>query len=208
MGMRQEILIATRNPGKIKEFQAFFAEWGWQVKGLDQFPDLPEIIEDGLTFEDNARKKAESLFRWTGMPALADDSGLEVDALGGRPGVYSARFAGEHASDAENNLKLLHALDGVPLERRTARFRCVLFLMFSEERTMTAEGICEGVILTAPRGNGGFGYDPLFYLPAYGKTMAELDPNEKNQVSHRGQALRQLAARLAEEIRNRNKPVP
>lgn len=206
--MRQEILIATRNPGKIKEFQAFFAAWGWRVKGLDQFPDLPEIIEDGLTFEDNARKKAESLFRWTGMPALADDSGLEVDALGGRPGVYSARFAGEHASDAENNQKLLHALDGIPLERRTARFRCVLFLMFGEERTMTAEGVCEGVILTAPRGSGGFGYDPLFYLPAYGKTMAELDPNEKNQVSHRGQALRQLAARLAEEIRNRNKPVP
>ena len=193
MGNQQEILVATRNRGKIKEFQTFFGRWGWSVKGLEHFPELPEIVEDGFTFEANARKKAESLFRWTSLPVLADDSGLEVDALDGRPGVYSARYAGEKASDEENNEKLLDALRDVPFEQRTARFRCVLVLMFSEDRVITVEGFCEGVILTAPRGTGGFGYDPLFYLPSHGKTMAELKPDEKNRISHRGQALRKLA---------------
>ncbi len=193
MENQQEILVATRNRGKIKEFQTFFGQWGWSVKSLEHFPELPEIVEDGFTFEENARKKAENLFLWTGLPVLADDSGLEVDALGGRPGVYSARFAGEQASDEENNEKLLEALRDVPFEQRTARFHCVLVLMCREERVITAEGFCEGVILTAPRGTGGFGYDPLFYLPSYGKTMAELKPDEKNRISHRGQALRKLA---------------
>lgn len=193
----QTVLIATRNAGKLKEFQAFFSLWGWPVKGLADFPDLPEIVEDGRTFEENARIKAAALFRWTRLPVLADDSGLEVDALGGQPGVYSARYAGERATDAENNAKLLAALRGVPAHERQARFRCVLVMMFSQVRQLVAEGTCEGVILEEPRGAGGFGYDPLFYVPPLGKTLAEMTPEEKNRISHRGAALRQLAVQLA-----------
>nr|MBO2469859.1 non-canonical purine NTP pyrophosphatase [Bacillota bacterium] len=132
------------------------------------------------------------------LPALADDSGLEVDALGGEPGVYSARYAGEGASDAANNAKLLAALEGVPAEKRTARYRCVLALAVPGMATVTVEGVCEGLIAEQPRGTGGFGYDPLFYLPGRGKTMAELRPEEKNAISHRGQALRRLKALLVE----------
>ncbi|OJF18017.1 MAG: non-canonical purine NTP pyrophosphatase [Bacillaceae bacterium G1] len=191
------VIIATRNPGKLKEFETFFAQWAWKVKGLSDFPDVPDIVENGRTFEENARIKAEALYAWLKRPVLADDSGLEVDALDGQPGVYSARYAGEGAADEENNAKLLAALQGVPADRRQARFRCVLVMKFDEERQLTAEGVCEGVILEAPRGRGGFGYDPLFYVPALGKTLAEISAEEKNRISHRGAALRQLADQLA-----------
>ena len=164
---------------------------------MADFPDFPDIVEDGHTFEENARKKAEALYRWIKRPVLADDSGLEVDALDGQPGVFSARYAGEGATDEANNAKLLAALQSVPAHQRQARFRCVLVMMVDEDRQLVAEGTCEGVILDAPRGTGGFGYDPLFYVPSLGKTLAELS-EEKNRISHRGAALRQLAALLAE----------
>ncbi|OJF16352.1 MAG: non-canonical purine NTP pyrophosphatase [Bacillaceae bacterium G1] len=192
------VIIATRNPGKLKEFQAFFGQFGWKVQGLNDFPDVPEIVEDGRTFEENARKKAEALFDWTKRPVLADDSGLEVDALDGRPGVYSARYAGEGATDGQNIAKLLAELQGVPAGRRQARFRCVLVFILDEGRQLVAEGTCEGIILEKPRGDGGFGYDPVFFVPALGKTMAELSAEEKNRISHRGAALRQLAERMAD----------
>jgi len=192
------ILIATRNAGKLKEFQSFFAPWGWTVRGLGDYPDIPDVVEDGRTFLENARKKARALYEWTNLPVLADDSGLEVDALDGEPGVYSARYAGEGAGDEANNAKLLAALQGVPASRRQARFRCVLVLIIDDQRQLVAEGTCEGVILEQARGEGGFGYDPLFYVPSLGKTLAELPAEEKNRMSHRGAALRQLAAQLAD----------
>jgi len=194
---KKTVFIATRNQGKLKEFAAFFADWGWAVKSLADFTDMPEIVENGRTFEENARIKADALYEWTKLPVLADDSGLEVDALGGEPGVYSARYAGEGATDDANNAKLLAALQGVPEERRQARFRCVLVLKLDQNRQLVAEGTCEGIILKEPRGAGGFGYDPLFYIPSLGKTMAELSPEEKNRISHRGTALRNLAEQLA-----------
>lgn len=194
---QQSVLIATRNQGKLKEFARFFADFQRRVVGLEDYPDLPEPVEDGQTYLENARKKALALQQFTGLPVLADDSGLEVDALNGQPGVYSARFAGETASDEENNRKLLALLEGVPLPQRTARFRCVLVYL-DGQREWVAEGVCEGLIAEQPQGNRGFGYDPLFYLPDLGCTMAELDPEIKNRLSHRGQALRQLKQLLAQ----------
>lgn len=193
-----ELVLATRNPGKVREMVTLLADLGVTVRSLSDVPGAPEVEEDGRTFAENAVKKAETIARFTGLPALADDSGLEVDALGGAPGVFSARYAGEGASDAANNAKLLAALAGVPPERRTARYRCVLALAVPGMPTVTVEGVCEGRIAEQPRGSGGFGYDPLFYLPHKGKTMAELAPEEKNAISHRGQALRRLKALLIE----------
>lgn len=193
-----ELVLATRNPGKVREMAALLADLGVTMRSLFDVPGAPEVEEDGRTFAENAVKKAETIARFTGLPALADDSGLEVDALGGAPGVFSARYAGEGASDAANNEKLLAALAGVPAERRTARYRCVLALAAPGMPTVTVEGVCEGRIAEQPRGTGGFGYDPLFYLPGRGKTMAELRPEEKNAISHRGQALRRLKALLVE----------
>lgn len=193
-----ELVLATRNPGKVREMAALLADLGVTVRSLSDVPGAPEVEEDGRTFAENAVKKAETIARFTGLPALADDLGLEVDALGGAPGVFSARYAGEGASDAANNAKLLAALAGVPAERRTARYRCVLALAVPGMPTVTVEGVCEGRIAEQPRGTGGFGYDPLFYLPGRGKTMAELRPEEKNAISHRGQALRRLKALLIE----------
>ena len=148
-----------------------------------------DVEEDGETFEENARKKAETIFRRTGKPCLADDSGLQVDALGGAPGVYSARYAGTN-KDKDNNQKLLSEMEGKI--NRTARFVCVMVLLYGEGKEIVAQGRCEGEIAVAPRGGNGFGYDPLFYLPQFGKTMAELTDDEKNAISHRGNALRSL----------------
>lgn len=168
----------------------------WELCSVADFPELPPVVEDGQTFRENAVKKAltvaEILKEWT----LADDSGLEVDALGGAPGVYSARFAGEPGDDRKNNEKLLRLLAGVPSEQRTARFRCVLALASPEGEVWTTERTCEGLIGLAPRGDQGFGYDPLFYLPELGVTMAELPEEKKNEISHRGKAMRDLLTHL------------
>jgi XTP/dITP diphosphohydrolase len=187
-----ELLIATRNGGKLKEIRRLLDELGIAVKGLDAFPDLPEVEEDGATFAENAAKKAETVCRLTGLPTLADDSGLETVALDGAPGVYSARYAGVGATDADNNRKLLSALAEVPAKERRGAFRCAMALARPGEETRFFHGKVEGLILDAPRGEGGFGYDPLFLVREYGKTMAELPLETKNRISHRGQALRQV----------------
>lgn len=195
------LVFATRNQGKVIELRQLLADLDAQVLSLaDLDTPVPEVIEDGDTFEANAAKKAMCVSRATGLPALADDSGLEVDALGGAPGVHSARYAGERASDRENNEKLLIALQGVPAERRTARFRSCLALADTAgslgERVVTAAGVCEGCILEAPRGTGGFGYDPLFYVPDLQATFAELGVGTKNQRSHRARAMRAMKLHL------------
>ncbi|SHJ39940.1 XTP/dITP diphosphatase [Desulfofundulus thermosubterraneus] len=198
-----KLVLATRNPGKVRELSQLLSPLGYEVVSLEQYPGMPEITEDGATFKDNAVKKATAVARYTGQMALADDSGLEVDYLGGAPGVHSARFAGAGHDDRANNEKLLRLLAGVPPEKRTARFRCVVAVATPEGRVFTAEGICEGVIADKPRGEGGFGYDPLFYVPSYGKTFAELDPAVKNRISHRGRALvlmREILAGLRREL--------
>lgn len=187
-----KILLATRNKGKVREFRELFNPMGIEVLSLDAFPTAPEVEEDGDTFEANAIKKAETISRTFNIAALADDSGLEVDALEGKPGVLSARFAGIQATDEENNEKLIGMLEEIPAEKRTARYVCVLALALPGSKTLTARGDCEGRIVIEPKGNGGFGYDPYFYVPVLKQTMAQLPPDEKNRISHRGQALRKL----------------
>lgn len=198
------IVVATRNPGKVREFAHALEALNKQVRSLADYPDIPEIVEDGETFAENARKKAQTLGDHLGRPVLADDSGLCVDRLGGAPGVYSARYAGEGASDEDNNEKLLAELEKERLGEDTeqpllspARFVCHLALYDpATGRFVEASGEAEGWITSEPAGGGGFGYDPLFYLPAYEKTFAELSLEEKQAVSHRGAALRNLAAKL------------
>ncbi|MDP6042629.1 MAG: XTP/dITP diphosphatase, partial [Candidatus Latescibacteria bacterium] len=167
-----------------------------QVQTLDAFPNAPDVIEDGDTFEANAVKKAREIARHTGLPALADDSGLVVDALNGAPGVYSARFAGEDATDADNNAKLTDQLKEVPQNQRTARFCCAMALAAPNGKIQTAQATWEGRILSKPQGDNGFGYDPLFFVPTHNCTSAELPSEEKNHLSHRGQALRAILPRI------------
>lgn len=201
--MNRPLVFATRNRGKLVELRQLLA--GVDVLSIDEAAHrlgraIPEVVEDADTFSGNASKKAREVSRATGFPALADDSGLEVDALGGAPGVYSARYAGAHADDAANNTKLLAALANVPVARRTARFRAVLALADVEGplagEVITADGVCEGVILEAPRGSGGFGYDPLFLFPDRGQTFAELGVGTKGDLSHRARAMRAIKPRL------------
>lgn len=193
------LVLATRNAGKLAEMRRLLENAAIDIVGLTDLPDLPEVVEDGATFADNARKKAETVAAWTGLPCLADDSGLVVEALGGRPGVHSARYAGPTADDAANNRKLLEQLAGVPADRRQAAFQCVMALCRPGKQTRLFEGRVEGMILSAPQGEGGFGYDPLFYLVGQGCTMAQLPLDLKNRLSHRGQALRQVLSSLAAE---------
>jgi XTP/dITP diphosphohydrolase len=193
------LVVASRNEHKIKEIQAILADQPWQVLTAHDFPGFPEVVEDGSTLEANAIKKAKEIAAFTGCLALADDTGLEVDALGGKPGVHSARFAGPKATYEENNRKLLRLLEGVPPEERTARFRCVIAIAEPDGNVHVVEGKCEGLIGFAAKGEGGFGYDPLFIVDGMEKTFAELSPEEKNRVSHRGRAL-QLAAELLAEL--------
>jgi len=194
------IVLATSNHGKLLELRALLADLPVQLLSAAQvLGEQPTIVEDGATFEENALIKARAIARATRLLALADDSGLEVDALSGRPGVRSARFAHERATDAENNAALLRELENVAESARGARFRCVLALVdpWHESDVHVAEGSCEGSIALAPRGNGGFGYDPLFIVDGQsGKAMAELSEAEKNQVSHRGRAVQALRAIL------------
>lgn len=189
----KRLVFASANRHKVAEIAAMLAPHGWAVEPL-----ALGVEEDAPTFAGNAEKKARAALAATGLPSLADDSGLEVDALGGAPGVLSARYAGEPCDDAANNAKLLAALAEVPDARRTARFRCALVFVDAAGARLVAEGVCEGRIGHAARGTGGFGYDPLFILDGDGRTMAELAPEEKNRVSHRARALAKMAAALSE----------
>jgi XTP/dITP diphosphohydrolase len=199
-----ELVLATRNKGKIAEIkELLFDIPSLEILSLYDFERLPEIPETEETFMENAILKAKIMSVLTGHWALADDSGLVVDYLEGAPGVYSARFAGEDATDVDNNTKLLSLLDDIAWEQRQARFVCAIALSYPHGRFYTCEGQCEGYIATELKGENGFGYDPLFFVPAYGKTMAELGLEIKNQISHRGKALRQLRSLLQKILTKR-----
>ena len=186
-----KLVLATNNRDKIREIRQALAGLDVTIMTADDFDDFPEIEETGATLEDNAVLKAEGIFKATGLPSLADDSGIEVDYLDGAPGVYSSRYAGPGCTYDDNNRKLLKALDGVPWEKRTARFRCVIAVCFAEGDTVTVEGKVEGYIAEKKSAaKGGFGYDPVFFYPPLGKTFADLPLTEKNRVSHRGKALK------------------
>ncbi len=191
-----EIVVATRNRGKLREIGEALDGLPLKLHSLDEFPDAPEVVEDGDSFLANAQKKAREIAAHTGMKALADDSGLVVDALDGAPGIFSARYAGAGATDESNNQKLRADLAEVPAAARAARFVCVMALCSPDGEVVVAEGAAEGEIIDEPRGDNGFGYDPIFFYPPLGLTFAELPSEEKHQVSHRGQALRALYAQL------------
>jgi len=194
--MPRTLVIGTWNPGKFREIAAILAPLGLDLVSLDAFDGVPAVAETGDTFEANARAKAHGYARATGRWVLADDSGLEVDVLDGAPGVRSARWGGEEGNDALNNRALLAALADYPPATWTARFRCVVALATPERVLAVTEGACEGVITARPAGSNGFGYDPHFLLPDLGKTAAELPPEEKNRISHRGRALEAMKTQL------------
>jgi len=206
----KRVLIATSNRGKLRDFAGAAASFGIEIASIPNFSSLPALIEDGATFEANARKKAEAYSRYVpGEIVLADDSGLEVDALAGAPGVHSARYAAEaphlvksNTEDEANNARLLRELIDVPPEKRTARFVCVIAAARDAQILGVFRGQAEGVILDAPRGHNGFGYDPLFYFPSIHKTFAELNPEEKAQYSHRGAAFRKFLDWYISDARN------
>ncbi|MFP3979861.1 MAG: XTP/dITP diphosphatase [Desulfobacterales bacterium] len=189
---RTTLVIATRNPGKTAEIRQMLEGYPVTVKNLDDFGPIPEIPEDGETFDENAYKKASFASRVLGFPAMADDSGLCVNALNGQPGVHSARFAGSKATDADKCAKLLEMLENA--EDRNAAFVCVISIAVPTGAALTYEGRCEGAIAKAPAGENGFGYDPVFYYPPLEKTFAQLTAEEKNRVSHRGRALAEVRA--------------
>jgi len=209
--MGRKILIATSNPGKLRDFAGAAAVHGIEIAGIPDFSSLPLVVEDGHTFEENARKKAEEYSQYAaGEIVVADDSGLEVDALGGNPGVHSARYAADqpHLADAntddeENNLRVLRELKGIRPDKRTGRFVCVLAAARDGQTLATFRGVADGFILDAPRGSNGFGYDPLFYLPQIQKTFAELSAEEKSKFSHRGAAFRQFLEWCEKQISSR-----
>lgn len=190
-----DIVLATRNKKKVAEIRRITAGLPINILSLEDFPACPEVIEDQPSFEGNAVKKAQEVARFTGKPALSDDSGLEVDALGGAPGVYSARYApdAESGNDPKNYLKLLADLAAVSMEKRTGRFVCCIALAFPDGRTKTFFGYAEGRIAQEPRGEKGFGYDPVFLPDGYNRTFAEMSASEKDSLSHRGKALEKLA---------------
>ena len=196
--MIHELVLATRNRHKGEELAALLGGLGIKIRTLDEFPDAPEVVEDGDTCEANAIKKAHAIAAWTGLPAVADDTGLEVDALGGRPGIYAARYAGEDATYEDNCRKLLLELTGVPPEQRTARFLTVAAIALPLDEVRVAQGVLDGVIAEEARGALGFGYDPLFLIPELGKTLAELSADQKNSISHRGKAFTQAIVLLRE----------
>ena len=193
-----KLLVATGNQGKLKEIRYLLDGAPIEIVGLDQLVDPPDVIEDGATFVANARKKAQEMAQFSGYLTLADDSGLVVDALNGAPGVYSARYAGEQGDDAANNSKLLSELQDVAEEKRQAAFHCAMALAWPDGRCETCDGKVSGLIMCSERGTGGFGYDPLFMVPEYGKNMAELSLEIKNRISHRGTALRKVIPLLLE----------
>lgn len=199
--MHRDLVIATGNRGKLREIQAILDDLGWHAVAQTGL-GVTDIEETGLSFIENAILKARNASRQTGRPALADDSGLAVDALHGAPGIYSARYSGPGATDAANVDKLLAAMVDVPEEHRTARFHCVMALVrhADDPVPLVCHGQWEGIITRSPQGTHGFGYDPVFFVPGEGCTSAELDPHVKNRLSHRAQALRQLASLLAAEL--------
>ncbi len=186
------MISATQNKGKIREIREALKGLDLRIYPLDHFPDVPEIEEDGKSFAENALKKARFYSKYFGKLTIADDSGLEVNGLKGLPGIHSARYAGEGATSQENNRKLLREMRGLPISKRRARFRCVIAVVSQDGKEAVAEGSCKGTIGFKEKGKKGFGYDPLFILPKYGKTMAELSLKEKNEISHRGKALRKV----------------
>jgi XTP/dITP diphosphohydrolase len=196
--MIQKIVLASGNAGKLREFQQLLAGCGFEVVPQSDF-NLTNAEETGTTFVENAIIKARHACQQTGLPAIADDSGIEVDALMGRPGVYSARYAGEGATDEANNQKLLQELANIPAAQRSARYHAVLaYMRHADDPTpILCHGIWEGIILTEPRGQGGFGYDPLFFVPTHNCASAELDKAEKNRISHRGKAMQELLQKIA-----------
>ena len=200
MSQRARLVLATRNAGKIAELSQLLAPFDLEVLGLETFPEIGEIPETGQTFAENALIKARAVSQATGLIAIADDSGLEVDALDGAPGVHSARYSGEGATDARNNKKLVAALQGVATEQRTAHFTCAMAFVDPKSEGDAAlhvsHGRCDGVILDAPRGEGGFGYDPLFYVAEHEATFAELPRDVKNTMSHRARALAGMRTHL------------
>jgi XTP/dITP diphosphohydrolase len=186
--MIRELVLATRNRNKVIELVALLGDIGVTIHTLDEFPDAPDVLEDGDSCEANAVKKARAIAEFTGLPAVADDTGLEVDALGGRPGVYAARYAGEGATYEDNCRKLLREMVGVPRERRTARFLTVAAIALPSDGIRVAQGTLDGVIAEEASGTLGFGYDPVFLIPELGKTLAQLPANQKNTISHRAKA--------------------
>ncbi len=199
-------MLATGNQGKVAELRALLAlhldlSRISLLTPRDWPSALPEVSEDGVTFAENALLKARALANATGLVALADDSGLCVDALGGRPGIYSARWAGPEATDSDRNMHLLSEMHDVPMEQRQAHYVCAIALAAPDGQFATAEGVCSGLILVEPAGDGGFGYDPLFLLPQFQRTMAELTAEEKNRVSHRAKAITKIASALADLLR-------
>ncbi|CAA6811192.1 MAG: Nucleoside 5-triphosphatase RdgB (dHAPTP, dITP, XTP-specific) (EC [uncultured Thiotrichaceae bacterium] len=198
MTEKAKIVLASGNAGKVREFSTLLADLGWNVVPQNEF-NVVEAEETGLSFVENAILKARNAAEQTGLPAFADDSGIVVDALQGQPGIYSARFDGKHGDNAANNVKLLSEMQGVPVEKRTARFRCCIVFVrdAADPVPVIAEASWEGAILEAASGTEGFGYDPLFYVPTHDCSAAELDSAEKNRISHRGQALQILIGLLA-----------
>lgn len=196
---RPRLLLATRNRDKVEEIREALAGLEIDLLTVDELGPLPEVIEDQETLKGNAIKKAATLASLSGLLSLADDTGLEVDALNGAPGVYSSRYSGENATYAENVTRLLSELEGIRPAERTARFRCVIAIA-DARGVETVDGVCEGLIIDEPRGSGGFGYDPVFMLPDTGKTMAELSMAEKNRISHRGRALARMRVVLEKRL--------
>jgi XTP/dITP diphosphohydrolase len=195
--MIRELVLATRNHNKVIELVALLGDLGIKIRTLDEFPDAPDVVEDGDTCEANAVKKARAIAESTGLPAVADDTGLEVDALGGRPGVYAARYAGEDATYEDNCQKLLRELTGVPREQRTARFLTVAAIALPSDGIRVAQGTLEGVIAEEASGTLGFGYDPVFLIPELGKTLAQLSADQKNTISHRAKAFAKMREMLS-----------
>ena len=195
-----KLLVASNNKGKLREFNAILGELGIECVSMGEMGIDIEVDETGTTFLENAKIKAEEIYKIAKIPTVSDDSGLEVDFLGGEPGVYSARYAGEHGNDKENNIKLLKNLEGVPDEKRTGRFKSVVYLVLDENTHVWAEGSVEGIIMHEEKGENGFGYDPLFFSPQLNKSFAEATPEEKNAISHRGNAIRDLKKKLEKII--------
>lgn len=192
-----KVLVASNNKGKLKEFNKILGELGIECISMNDAGIDIDVEETGTTFLENAKIKAEAIYKIAKIPTVSDDSGLCVDALGGEPGVYSARYAGEHGNDKKNNEKLLANLKNIPPEKRTARFMSVVYLVLDDNTAISAQGTAEGFIIDEPKGENGFGYDPIFFSPTLGKTFAQASVEEKNAISHRGSALRELKRKLS-----------
>jgi XTP/dITP diphosphohydrolase len=199
--MRKELIVASRNKGKVNEIKELLADLPVKVTSLLDYPKLPDVVEDGKTYKANALKKAVAVAKATGKMALADDSGIEVAALGNKPGIYSSRFAGKGASEKDRNRKLFEMLQGMPMSKRRARYRCVVALVDGKAKEISiAQGTCGGYITTRERGTNGFGFDPLFLLKRYGKTFGELAPSLKAKISHRARALAKIKGIIKKAI--------